>query len=367
MARKVLVRLVDDLDGLPSEDVATVTFSLDRVDYQIDLNESNASKLREGLADFVAAARRTGGRIKRGAGASARAAANDGPAIREWAREQGHQLAERGRIPSHIVDAFHAASGKGKAKVTRIETAEKPARRTAAKTAAASRTAASTTATTTHPAHPLGRREAGREGRGQAGSRQDHEGSGRQDDGEGREDDHRQDGQDPSVHGLHGGVEGWTAGSTSGAGQVALTWAGEAQARPARHLQPWRGHRPRPPGDHRRGGGQEGHRRRDHPGQGVRTARRSTCCASWTRRTSRPSTTGWRRTRRTSVACSSTSGGTDRCPVPVDRLSDGGPNSPIRPLCCGVGHSPTEWRSTRSRLRMRHRVVEGTFRIVSLL
>ena len=149
MARKVLVRLVDDLDGLPSEDVATVTFSLDGLDYQIDLNESNASKLREGLADFVAAARRTGGRIKRGAGASARAAANDGPAIREWAREQGHQLAERGRIPSHIVDAFHAASGKGKAKVTRIEPAEKPARRTAAKTAAASRTAATTTATTT--------------------------------------------------------------------------------------------------------------------------------------------------------------------------------------------------------------------------
>ena len=155
MARKVLVRLVDDLDGLPSEDVATVTFSLDGVDYQIDLNESNASKLREGLADFVTAARRTGGRIKRGAGASARAAghANDGPAIREWAREQGHQLAERGRIPSHIVDAFHAATGKARAKVTKIaEVAEKPARaprRTAAKTAAASRAATTTTATTT--------------------------------------------------------------------------------------------------------------------------------------------------------------------------------------------------------------------------
>src|SRR5215472_10776380 len=156
MARKVLVRLVDDLDGLPSEDVATVTFSLDRVDYQIDLNESNASKLREGLADFITAARRTGGRIKRGAGASARAAghANDGPAIREWAREQGHQVAEGGRIPSHIVDAFHAATGKGRAKVTKIAAAapaEQPARaprRTAAKTAAASRTAASTTATT---------------------------------------------------------------------------------------------------------------------------------------------------------------------------------------------------------------------------
>jgi hypothetical protein len=152
MARKVLVRLVDDLDGLPSEDVATVTFSLDRVDYQIDLNEANASKLREGLADFVTAARRTGGRIKRGAGAGTRASANDGPAIREWAREQGHQLAERGRIPSHIVDEYHAATGKGRAKVTKIEAVEKPARaprKPAAKTAAASRSAAASTTTTT--------------------------------------------------------------------------------------------------------------------------------------------------------------------------------------------------------------------------
>jgi len=126
MARKVLVRLVDDLDGLPSEGVATVTFSLDGVSYQIDLNETNASKLRDGLADFISAARRTGGRMKRGS-AGGRASANDGPAIREWAREQGHELAERGRIPSHIVDAFHAANRGG--------------RRVPAKAAAAAKTA----------------------------------------------------------------------------------------------------------------------------------------------------------------------------------------------------------------------------------
>lgn len=133
MARKVLVRLVDDLDGLPSEGVATVTFSLDGVSYQIDLNETNASKLRDGLADFISAARRTGGRMKRGS-AGGRASANDGPAIREWAREQGHELAERGRIPSHIVDAFHAANRGG--------------RRVPAKAAAATKTVAKTTAPT---------------------------------------------------------------------------------------------------------------------------------------------------------------------------------------------------------------------------
>lgn len=160
MARKVLVRLVDDLDGLPSEDVATVTFSLDRVTYQIDLNESNASKLRDGLAGFIAAARRTGGRIKRGA-ATGRVggAGNDGPAIREWARENGHQLAERGRIPSHIVDEFRAATRGGRkaeqpvtATVTKARTRKAPATKVVtkapAKTAAASRTAAKTTATT---------------------------------------------------------------------------------------------------------------------------------------------------------------------------------------------------------------------------
>jgi hypothetical protein len=148
MARKVLVRLVDDLDGLPSEGVATVTFSLDGVSYQIDLNEANAGKLRDGLADFISAARRTGGRMKRGSAAGGRgASANDGPAIREWAREQGHELAERGRIPSHIVDAFHAANRGG--------------RRVAAKAAAATKTAvAKATATAGNKTRTTGARPA---------------------------------------------------------------------------------------------------------------------------------------------------------------------------------------------------------------
>jgi hypothetical protein len=143
MARKVLVRLVDDLDGLPSEGVATVTFSLDGVTYQIDLNEANASKLRDGLADFVAAGRRIGGRIKRGSSAGGRSTGSgDGPAIREWAREQGHELAERGRIPSHIVDAFHAANRGGRAKPA-VKAAKAPAK-APMKAAAASKTAAVT-------------------------------------------------------------------------------------------------------------------------------------------------------------------------------------------------------------------------------
>ena len=113
MAQKVTVQLVDDVDG--SEAESTVEFSLDGVDYTIDLSADNAAKLRDSLASYVSAARRTGGR-KRAAGKVGKAAAaptaadrERNQAIREWAREQGMQVSDRGRIPSEIVDAYDKA------------------------------------------------------------------------------------------------------------------------------------------------------------------------------------------------------------------------------------------------------------------
>jgi hypothetical protein len=120
MAQKVTVELVDDLDGTVAEDINTVSFALDGVSYEIDLTEDNAENLRDALADFVAAARRTGGRIKRGTPATAapsRPAANreQTKAIRDWARQNGFDLAARGRIPANVIEAFdqaHATTGK---------------------------------------------------------------------------------------------------------------------------------------------------------------------------------------------------------------------------------------------------------------
>ena len=141
MARKVLVRLVDDLDGLPSEDVSTVTFALDRVEYQIDLSEANANKLRDTLSTFVSAARRTGGRIKRGVGSrTAESRSGNASEVREWARSKGHDLADRGRIPAHIVAEFEAAKSAAKAP------AAKPAARRSAAAKAAPKTATAKTA-----------------------------------------------------------------------------------------------------------------------------------------------------------------------------------------------------------------------------
>lgn len=119
MAQKVVVSLVDDLDQ--SEADETVEFGLDGATYEIDLSESNASVLRDKLADYVAHARRSGGRRKsstasspapasrRAGGGRAAVDREQNQAIREWARKQGMTVSERGRIPSEVSEAYHKA------------------------------------------------------------------------------------------------------------------------------------------------------------------------------------------------------------------------------------------------------------------
>jgi hypothetical protein len=117
MAQKTTVQLVDDLDGSASEDISTVTFGLDGVSYEIDLTGDNAENLRKGLTDFIAAARRTGGRVKRGFGATATSVPSAGSArskeqtqaIRDWARNNGWDIADRGRVPASVIEAFETA------------------------------------------------------------------------------------------------------------------------------------------------------------------------------------------------------------------------------------------------------------------
>ncbi|MGH3517296.1 MAG: histone-like nucleoid-structuring protein Lsr2 [Haloechinothrix sp.] len=110
MAQKVLVSLVDDLDD--SEADETVEFGLDGISYQIDLSADNAEELRDALAQYVEHARRSGGR-KRAAGRGpgvVRPAAVDreqNQAIRAWARKNGFNVSDRGRIPTEVVEAYH--------------------------------------------------------------------------------------------------------------------------------------------------------------------------------------------------------------------------------------------------------------------
>lgn len=108
MAQKVQVLLVDDLDG--SEANETVTFGLDGASYEIDLSSGNAGKLRAELAHYVEHARKGSsaapqrGRRRPRSGAGREQSAR----IREWAKQNGYKVNERGRIPADIVREYEA-------------------------------------------------------------------------------------------------------------------------------------------------------------------------------------------------------------------------------------------------------------------
>jgi hypothetical protein len=110
VAARTVVHLIDDVDGGEADE--TVNFSLDGVEYAIDLSAGNADGLRKALAEFVSVARRTGKLAK--AGKTQVKPGGDraqNQAIREWARRNGHQVSERGRIPSDLIAQFQAANG----------------------------------------------------------------------------------------------------------------------------------------------------------------------------------------------------------------------------------------------------------------
>ncbi|QCB94608.1 histone-like nucleoid-structuring protein Lsr2 [Cellulomonas shaoxiangyii] len=117
MAQKVQVLLVDDVDGGTADE--TVTFGLDGVTYEIDLTTENAAKLRDALGTWVGHARRVGGRSSSGrssgrsssaGSSSSRAArANEAQEIREWAKSNGYQVSERGRISAEVKQAYDDA------------------------------------------------------------------------------------------------------------------------------------------------------------------------------------------------------------------------------------------------------------------
>ena len=112
MAQKVQVVLIDDIDGGDADE--TVTFALDGVTYEIDLNTDNAAKLRDAFALWVGNARRVSGRAPSTRGASRSSGrrssgGEDTAAIREWAKENGHEVSERGRISAAVREAYAAA------------------------------------------------------------------------------------------------------------------------------------------------------------------------------------------------------------------------------------------------------------------
>ena len=116
MAQKVQVMLVCDLHSDEVEGSETIAFGLDGSSYEIDVCDEHAAEMRDAFASFVGAARRAG-RAGSGNGATRRTPARKSSGggnervaeIREWARQNGHQVSERGRISAAVLSAYEAA------------------------------------------------------------------------------------------------------------------------------------------------------------------------------------------------------------------------------------------------------------------
>jgi hypothetical protein len=98
-------QIVDDINGEPADE--TVRFSIDGRHYETDLTAENAKAIRDNIAAWAATARR----IKTKRKATKSYTSNpDAPAIREWARNHGYTIPERGRIPDALRAAYERAN-----------------------------------------------------------------------------------------------------------------------------------------------------------------------------------------------------------------------------------------------------------------
>jgi hypothetical protein len=122
MVQKTIVTLVDDLTGEVAEDISTVEFALDGSAYELDLTKT--AKLHDALSQYVKAARKIGGRRRSGT-RPGRAIKTTGHApgysrgtlksIREWAKKNGHNVSDRGRLPADVVQAWETAHAGSRA------------------------------------------------------------------------------------------------------------------------------------------------------------------------------------------------------------------------------------------------------------
>lgn len=119
MSKRTVEIVIDDIDGkeLKEGEGQTVTFAIGRSQYELDLSEKNAEKFYDTLKPYTDVARKIGssriGSQPVGAGTGRGAARTDKEqlqAIRDWARKQGIEVSDRGRIGKQVRDAYDAAN-----------------------------------------------------------------------------------------------------------------------------------------------------------------------------------------------------------------------------------------------------------------
>ena len=123
MAKRTKTIYTCDLHEGEVEGNDTITFSLEGKSYELEACDEHAAKMRDDFAPYVGAARPAGrgsGSTPRrsresSSGRSSSGASSSGgdrervQAVREWARANGHQVSERGRLSAAVLKAYDEA------------------------------------------------------------------------------------------------------------------------------------------------------------------------------------------------------------------------------------------------------------------
>lgn len=114
MAKKIIEKFFDDIDGSEMPEPNTVRFGIDGTEFEIDLTGKNEDALRKVLAPYITAGRpvraeRPQGRRGGARGVSRAMTREKSGEIRRWAKSNGLQVSERGRIGENVIRQFEAA------------------------------------------------------------------------------------------------------------------------------------------------------------------------------------------------------------------------------------------------------------------
>lgn len=116
MAKKTIEIITSDLSGeeLESGQGRTILFSVDDSAYSIDLTDAEADEFRKTLSTYTSVASRRSSRpaqSRKTSGSSGSGRSTEELAhIRTWAKENGHEVSDRGRIKAEVIEAFDSAN-----------------------------------------------------------------------------------------------------------------------------------------------------------------------------------------------------------------------------------------------------------------
>ncbi|AJC54025.1 Lsr2 family protein [Streptomyces sp. 769] len=110
MAQKVITIYTDDLTGEETEEAKTHTIAIDGISYEIDLGPDSYDKLMEAVGPFITNGRKVG-RVGKAAKqrSTGSSASGDTANIRAWAKENGYNVNDRGRVPADVREAYQKA------------------------------------------------------------------------------------------------------------------------------------------------------------------------------------------------------------------------------------------------------------------